>query len=270
MSDGEAQWIWLACRTAVDVWDYDGWELLSERMVSLARGSGVLAALSLGLTLRMGAHLHAGELAAVTSLHEEVSAINEATGTHLAPYGALLLFAWRGSEAKGAALIKATLRDAASRGEGQGVAVAQSAGAVLYNGLGRYPEALAAARLAGEYAGDLVFRNWGLAELVEAAVRCGDKAAAADALGSLSQTTRPSGTDWALGVEARCRALLSRDDTAEQLYREAIERLGRTRVRVALARAHLVYGEWLRQEQRRLDAREQLRTAYEMFAAMGI
>lgn len=170
MSDGEAQWIWLACRTAVDVWGYDGWELLSERMVALARRSGDLTALPLGLTLRMGAHLHAGELAAVSSLHEEVSAINDATGTHLAPYSALLLFAWRGSEAEGAGLIEATLREVALRGEGQGVAVAQSAGAILYNGLGRHHEALPAARIASECRGELVFRNWGLAELVEAAV----------------------------------------------------------------------------------------------------
>jgi DNA-binding CsgD family transcriptional regulator len=250
--------------------DYDGWEILSERMVALARRSGDLTVLPLGLTLRMGAHLHAGELAAVSSLHEEVSAINDATGTHLAPYSALLLFAWRGSEAEGAGLIEATLREVALRGEGQGVAVAQSAGAILYNGLGRYQEALAAARIASECRGELVFRNWGLAELVEAAVRCGDGAAATDALESLSQTTRPSGTDWALGVEARCRALLSRGETAEHLYREAIERLGRSRVRIALARAHLLYGEWLRQEDRRLDAREQLRTAYEMCTRIGL
>jgi hypothetical protein len=150
----------------------------------------------------------------------------------------LLLFAWRGSEAEGVGLTEAALREVALRGEGQGVAVAQSAGAILYNGLGRSQEALAAARIASECRGELVFGNWGLAELVEAAVRCGDGAAATDALESLSQTTRPSDTDWALGVEARCRVLLSRGETAEHLYREAIERLGRSRVRIALARAY--------------------------------
>jgi DNA-binding CsgD family transcriptional regulator len=142
--------------------------------------------------------------------------------------------------------------------------------AVLHNGLGRYEEALAAAQQAGEDTHASWWRNWGLVELIEAAVRSGKPELAADALGQLSQTTAASGTDWALGIEARSRALLSDNETAERLHREAIERLERTRVRVELARAHLLYGEWLRRERRRLDAREQLRTAHQLFTEFGM
>jgi DNA-binding CsgD family transcriptional regulator len=141
---------------------------------------------------------------------------------------------------------------------------------VLYNGLGRYDDALAAVQQAGEYPEELLFSTWGLVELIEAAARNGKAERAADALRQLSETTRATGTEWALGIEARSRALLSEGEAAERLYREAIDRLARTRVRVALARAHLLYGEWLRRENRRVDAREQLRTAHELFTAMGI
>src|SRR5207244_790677 len=133
---------------------------------------------------------------------------------------------------------------------------------------GRYEDAVDAAQRAGEHPEELPFA-WGLVELIEAASRSGKAARAADALQRLSETTRASGTDWALGIEARSRALLSDGEAAERLYREAIDRLGRTRVRWALARAHLLYGEWLRRERKRMDAREQLRTAHEMFATMG-
>ncbi len=142
--------------------------------------------------------------------------------------------------------------------------------AVLYNGLGRYDDALAAAREATEYPEDLAFFNWGLVELIEAAARSGKPELAADALARLSQTTAASGTDWALGVEARSRALLTGREAAETFYRQAIQALERTRVRVELARAHLLYGEWLRRERRRLDAREQLRQAHELFTEFGM
>ena len=142
--------------------------------------------------------------------------------------------------------------------------------AVLYNGLARYDDALAAARQATEYPEDLAFFTWGLVELIEAAVRSGEAEVAVDGLGRLSEMTRASGTDWAFGVEARCRALLSDGEAAETLYRQALEALERTRVRVELARAHLLYGEWLRRERRRLDAREQLRTAHTLFTQFGM
>jgi ATP/maltotriose-dependent transcriptional regulator MalT len=155
-----------------------------------------------------------------------------------------------------------------SRGEGRGV-TSQYSAALLYNGLGRYDEALAAAELVCEY-DDVGVLGWSLTELVEAAVRSGQPARASEALQRLSETTCASGTDWALGAEARSRALLSEGETAENYYREAIERLGRTRMRPAAARAHLLYGEWLRRENRRLDARAELRTAHDLFTAMGI
>jgi DNA-binding CsgD family transcriptional regulator len=156
---------------------------------------------------------------------------------------------------------------AISRGEGRGVAT-QYAVALLYNGLGRYDKALAAAELACEY-DDIGVVGWSLTELVEAAVRSGQPARASDALRRLSETTRASGTDWGLGIEARSRALLSEGQAAENCYREAIERLGRTRMRPAAARAHLLYGEWLRRENRRQDARAELRTAHGLFTTMG-
>ena len=141
---------------------------------------------------------------------------------------------------------------------------------MLDNGLCRYDEALAAAEPGSEYPDELGLAAWPAVELIEAAARTGQPERGIGALRRLAEVTRAGGTDWALGIEARSRALLSDGGPAERLYREAIERLGRTRVRVELARAHLLYGEWLRREGRRVDAREQLRTARQMLAAMGI
>jgi DNA-binding CsgD family transcriptional regulator len=155
------------------------------------------------------------------------------------------------------------------RGEGVAPTLLQWAQAVLYNGLGRYQDALAAAQRAGEDPHELVFSTWAAAELIEAAVRSGIPERATGALERLSDSARASGSDWALGVEACARALLSDGQTADRLYRDAVDRLGRTRLRVELARAHLLYGEWLRRQNRRIDAREQLRTAHEMFVTMG-
>ena len=156
------------------------------------------------------------------------------------------------------------------RSEGTAIAVTEWASAVLGNSLGRYEEALAAAEQGSEYPDDLGLATWSMVELIEAAARTGLPERAAGAMRRVSATTRASGSDWALGIEARSRALLSEGESAERLYCEAIERLGRIGVRVELARAHLLYGEWLRRENRRVDAREQLRGAYEMLTAMGI
>jgi DNA-binding CsgD family transcriptional regulator len=262
--------LWLACRVAIDIWDFEHWDLLSARLVALARESGAVVALPLALAVRIGVHLHAGELAAVTALQDEVEAINQATGSHLAPYGRVMLLAWQGAEKEATALIGSTLREVRSRGEGQGLAVAYQSHAVLLNGLGLYHDAIKAARLGSSYPGDLAFRNWSLVELVEAATRTGDLATATDALEQLAKTTRPSGTDWALGIEALGRALLADGDDAEELYRQAITHLESGRVRVPLARAHLLYGEWLRRNRHNLAARSQLRTAHQMLAGMGI
>jgi ATP/maltotriose-dependent transcriptional regulator MalT len=255
---------------AVELWDDEAWEELATRWVQLARATGALTVLPGILTTRVLAHTFAGELAAAESLIGEVQAASEATGIHLAPYGALFLASWRGREVEAVELIEATTDDVTAGGEGVGLTISDWASAVLSNGLGRYEEALAAAERASEQPRAVGFTSWALIEGIVAAVRSGNSERAADVLAQLSELTRPSGTDWALGIVARSRALLSEGGAADSLYREAIERFGRTRMRVELARAHLYYGEWLRRERRRLAAREQLRTAHEMFTAMGI
>jgi DNA-binding CsgD family transcriptional regulator len=263
------RWLWLACRAAGDLWDDESWHVLATRQVEFARDAGALTVLPVALNSRIYMHLNAGELAAAASLIAEAEAVTEATGSHLAPYGALLLAVWQGREPDATALNETTMNEVVRRGEGLGQTVLLWATAVLYNSLGRYEDALAAARRAGTGSHEQLFSKWSAVELIEAATRIGVREDVADACERLSETTRASGSDWALGIEARSRALLSDDDAADRLYREAIDRLGRTRVRVELARAHLLYGEWLRRERRRVDGREQLRTAHGMFVAMG-
>ncbi|TDW24350.1 helix-turn-helix transcriptional regulator [Kribbella kalugense] len=269
--EGELRWLWLACTAAIHLWDDARWDTLSGRYVHLARDAGALSELPLALSQRVGALLFAGELAAAASLVEEVQVVTEATGSRLAPYGALGLAALRGREAELSKLATATKDEVVRRGEGIGIGLCDWATAVLHNGLGHYQNAMQAAEMASAYlANASPSVNWGLAELVEAAARGGMPERAADAVRRLSESTSASGSDWALGVEARSRALLSEGDTADRLYREAIERLGRTRMRADLARAHLVYGEWLRRENHRSHAREQLRVAYKRFTDMGM
>jgi DNA-binding CsgD family transcriptional regulator len=269
-SGEELHGLWPACCAAADLWEDDIWEGLAIRHLQRVREAGALTMLPMAISQRIAAHAFAGELAAGASLIEELRPATEATGSHIPSHASLVLAAWRGREAEASMLIEAIVQEVASRGEGLGVTVTHWARAVLYNGLGRYEDALAAAERASGQPEDLAVFNWGLAELIIAAVRSGHMERASAALERLSEITRASGTDWALGIEARSRALLSKGDAAERLYREAIERLGRTHVRVELGRAHLLYGEWLRRERRRVDAREQLRTAHEMFTAMGL
>jgi len=210
----------------------------------------------------------AGDFTAATSLIGEAEAIVEATRSTVGMYSPASLAGWRGHRAAAEAVIGATVERGRARGQGSAVKVAQAAGAILYNGLARYDEALAFARLANDPPA-----HWSshlnLPDLVEAATRSGDAHLAREALGRLSESTQASGTDWALGVEARSRALVSIGDAAEARYLEAIERLGRSPLRPDAARAHLLYGEWLRREKRRIEAREQLRTAHGLFDAMG-
>jgi len=268
-TEEELRWLQLACRAAVDLWDDEAWEALSIRHATLARDTGMLSELPVALNTRVGVHLNAGELAAAGSVVDEVEMIIEATGSQIVPYGALGLAAWQGREAPAAELFKVSMKEVLRRGEGVGLTAIAWARAQLYNSLGRYAEALAAAEQASEHPEELLFSTWGLVELIEAAVRSGKRQRAADALQRLTESTRACRTDWALGVEARSQALLSDGEVADRLYREAIDRLGRTGVRGALARAHLLYGEWLRREHRRIDARQQLRIADQMFTAMG-
>ncbi len=269
-SEDGIRWLWLACRTAMDLCDYESWYVLSARQIQLARGAGALTVLPLALNLRAGIHLFAGEFAAAQTLSEEAHAVSEAIANPDVPHARLFLAAWRGHRNETLRLTAAGDRDATARGEGRTIGVGKYATAVLYNGLARYDDALDAARQATEYPQDLAFFAWGLVELIEAAARSGKARLGVDGLRPLSELTRASGTDWALGIEARSRALVTEGEAAEPLYLEAIERLEGTRVRVELARAHLVYGEWLRRERRRLDARERLRHAHELFTEFGM
>jgi DNA-binding CsgD family transcriptional regulator len=267
-AEEELRWLWLACVAALHLWDDGRWDVLSRRHVELAREVGALGELPLALSSRAYLLLFAGELTAAASLAEEVQAATEATGSSLAPYAALGLAALRGDETQAAALTGATAPDVALRGEGIGVTLTNWANAVLGNGLGRYDRALAAAERGSEDPDELGLAAWSMVELVEAAARTGQPGRAVGALEFLAEITSAAGTDWALGIQARSRALLGEGSSVEELYLDAVQRLGRTRIRTELARTHLVYGEWLRRENRRIDARAQLRTAYQMFASM--
>jgi DNA-binding CsgD family transcriptional regulator len=264
----EAGWLFLAAWAASDLWDDETATLLSTRQLELARDTGALTVMPIVLSARSVIHVMCGELAAAAALLDELRAVTDATGIAIAPYGAIWLAALRGREVEATELLEATVSDAVTRGEGHALYMSGLVKAVLYNGLGRYDAALAALGQAGEHL-DGMDSATAAAELVEAAARCGQLELAGRALERIAETAGASGTDWALGMEARSGALLSDGDAAERLYQEAIERLARTRIRVQLARAHLVYGEWLRRERRRLDARKQLRIALEMFTAIG-
>jgi len=264
------RWGWLAPGAATAVWDDEGYRVIAERMVQLVRDAGALAELPV--------HLHAlalerawhGDFAGAGLLIAESDAVAAATGTQLPPFAVLRLRSLQGREAEAAALIEATIQQATAGGQGIAVMAAQWAAAVLYNGLARYDEAASAARQVTENAIDPWESAFALPELVEAATRAGDVRLARDALERLAETTQPCGTDFALGIEVRCRALLSDGEVAGHLYRHAIDRLSRTRLHPELARAHLLYGEWLRRQGRRADAREQLRTAHDMFTSIGM
>jgi DNA-binding CsgD family transcriptional regulator len=266
----EARWLWFASWIAIYLWDDEAWWGFSTRHLDLVREAGALTALPFVLTDRSCVCAFHGELGEAASCEEELKAATDATGIATVPYGALALAALRGCEAEFSQLIKTPVKEARARGEGLALTITEILSGTLYNGLGRHNAALASVGQPERYYEESAVL-WALIELIEAAVRSGEPQVAGDALELFAQKTRVAGTDWALGIEARCRALLSHSaGEAESLYREAIERLGRTRVRVELARAHLLYGEWLRRERRRVDARERLRTAFEMFNAMGI
>jgi DNA-binding CsgD family transcriptional regulator len=263
------RWLWQGCVVALEMWDDGSAYFLSHRSVQIASETGTLSELALALSARTPVLVFCGELAAAASSVAETQWVQEATGISSAPYGALILEAWQGRPRETTRLIEMALREAGSRGEGIGVAIGEYARAVLCNSLGQYEEALVAACSASEYQ-EIVGENWGLSELIEPATRTGRTDLATDALNRLATKARATGTGWALGIEARSRALLSEGDRAEAWFREAIEHLGRTRVRAELARAQLLYGEWLRRDNRRLDARAQLGAAHDQFLLMGM
>ena len=259
------RWGWMAQSASITVWDDDGWGAICTRNVRLVRDAGALAELPIQLSGLGMARSWAGDFAGAAALAAEADSVAAATGGRSVPYALLRLRALQGRETEASAVI-----EQAAAG-GPGVAIyAQWAAAVLYNGLARYEEAAEAARQATSNTFDFFVSAWALPELVEAAARAGNPGLARDALDRLAKVTQPCGTDVALGIEARSRALLNYGMTADDLYRVAIDRLGRTRLRPELARAHLLYGEWLRREGRRAGAREQLRTAHEMFTAFGM
>jgi DNA-binding CsgD family transcriptional regulator len=262
------RWLWLACRIAADLWDDEIWDELATRGVRRAREAGALSVLPLAASYRAGVHIHAGEYAEASALLEEAYAVTQATHTAPLVQATQMIAAYRGNEGQALELIEAGRQDATARGQSMALSMIECANAVLFNGLGRYQEALAAAERACAQ-DELSLYGLALVELIEAAVRSNRPELAATALERLGERTRASGTDWALGIEARSRALLTDGPSAEPLYEEAVKRLAHGRVAPHLARAQLVYGEWLRREKRRVEAREQLRAAHETFSRIG-
>jgi DNA-binding CsgD family transcriptional regulator/tetratricopeptide (TPR) repeat protein len=262
------RWGWMAVGARCAVWDFEGFHATAARQVQMLRDAGALAELPMHLTYQAMSVAWTGDFAGAASLIAEVDSVAAATGISFPPYTLVRLRALQGREDEASAAIA----NAIERFGGQGNTAARAhwAAAVLYNGLARYEAAAAAAQRAIAGALNHWMPGWVLPDLVEAAGRLGDTDLARGALERLTKTTQPFGTDFALGMEARCRALLSEGAAADALYREAIERLARTQLRPELARAHLLYGEWLRRENRRVDAREQLRTAHHMLTVIGM
>jgi DNA-binding CsgD family transcriptional regulator len=269
-AEDDFRWGWLALVPSNVLWDEQGWRAINVRQLQRARDAGALTRLPIDLTGSAIRLTWCGDFTAAAASIAEADAIAETTRSRIAATGAMLLAAFRGRSAEAAALIEATIAEAEPGGQGIAVQYSQWVAAVLFNGLGRYDQALAAALRAGRDTPELFLSAWALPELIEASVRSGESHLGADALELLTEATSTAGTDWALGIEARSRAMLSAGATAETLYLEAIARLTRTRLRPERARAHLLYGEWLRRQGRRADARTQLGTAHELFTEIGM
>jgi DNA-binding CsgD family transcriptional regulator len=268
--DEVLRWGWLAARAAIWLWDYDSGLEIPRRAVQLARDSGTLEVLAVANNVCGQAAVWGGDFELAALMAAEVEAVKEATGSRIGPYTMISLVGFRGREAEASPLIESVITGAAASGQGTAVQYAHWAKSVLMNGLGRYEEALAAAVEATRGTPQIFITTWALSELIEAATRTGDAERARDALARLGAQTEATDADWAHGIHAHSRALLSEGEAAERWYREAIERLRRTRLRPHLARAHLLYGEWLRRENRRVDARAQLRAAHEQFETIGM
>ena len=264
------RWGWLATFAACTLWDEEDWYAINDRQLHSVRDAGLLFNLPMYIHSLGSNLIWRGDFAAAASLIAEADTVAEATGTRFARATAMTLECFRGREAKASALIEVNANHASVAGLGVAIQICQWVSAVLNNGLGRYEQALAGAQAASEEAPALFVSGWALVELIEAAARTGRTRIAGEALERLAEAARAGGTDWGLGVLARSRALLGEGADAEQSYREAIERLSRTRLAPDLARVHLVYGEWLRRGNRRVDARAQLRIAHEMFTSIGM
>jgi DNA-binding CsgD family transcriptional regulator len=268
--EDELRWLWLACRIARALADDAAWDELTARHLELARRAGAFSALPVALTDRVLVELFCGRVELAMSLAAESDAVVEATGSHVMLRTSIVLANWRGRDAEAVALIEARRQDVLRRGEGLWLAANDWGSAIRYNGLGRYEDALSLAEQAAETARGLGPSILLLAELIEAAARSGQAERATGPLAQLAEIAQAAGTDWALGTHARAAAMLAEGEAAERLYREAIERLSRVRSCATLARARLLYGEWLRREHRRVDAREQLRVAHTMLSDMGM
>jgi DNA-binding NarL/FixJ family response regulator len=268
--DDVLRWGWAARAASALVWDFEGMLAISERQVRLVRDAGALAFLPLHLFQLAIVRMWSGDLASADLLVAESDSVTAATRSRFPPYAALRLRALKGREADAAAEIASAIDRAHAEGHGMLGAYAHWAAATLYNGLGRYEEAAAAAEQASADSLNPWMSMYALPELVEAAARAGDEELAREAFERLAATTRPCATDFARGMEARCRALVSDGVAADEASREAIDRLGRAQLRPELARAHLLFGERVRREGRRADARKQLRTAHDMLATIGM
>ncbi|MEV0136408.1 LuxR C-terminal-related transcriptional regulator [Dactylosporangium sp. NPDC050688] len=263
------KWGWVASGVSCAIWDDQVMCETYIRAADVVRAAGALTELPIYLASLGIATSWTGDFAAAAAIVAEADAVATATGIPIAQHTKLLLTAMQGKEVEASELIAATIEWAGADGQLMGVTSANWAAAVLYNGLSRHEQAMAAAQASTQIA-ELWVSVWVLPEIVEAATRVGDEKVARGALERLADAAEPCDTDWAQGILARCRALLSDGAPADRLYREAIERLGRTRLRPEHARAHLLYGEWLRRERQRVDARAHLRTAYEMFVSIGM
>ena len=263
------RWGWMATAASDAVWDNEDMLATAARVLQLVRDAGALAQLPIHLSAVALARAWRGDLAGAASLVAEIDSVVAATGSRLGPGAALRLRSLQGREAEISALIASTIEHAAAGGHTIAL-YAHWAAAVLYNGLARYQEAAESAVQATSSPFEVFVSVRALPELVEAAARAGDGELAREALERLAETTRPCGNDLALGIEARSRALLSDGAAAADLYREAVDRLRRTQLRPELGRAQLLYGEWLRRQGRRVDAREQLRAAHDLFATIGM
>ena len=264
------RWSWLAGGTAALIWDYDGWAALTAQQERIARDVGALSVLPITLSNRVGVCLVAGDVDGATSLVDQVQIVTDASDNPRLPNAAVTLAAFRGDEPEARRLIDATTEDSLARGEGLAITVALWAKAVLCNGTGHYEEALKAAGDAISDRNNLWFWAWAAVEVVEAASRTGNVAQAIPVLERLTESTETSGSEWALGTQARCHALLSDGKRADSLYQEALERLSPTPMGFEVARTRLLYGEWLRRQQRQKDAREQLRRAHDDFEEFGM
>ena len=264
------RWGWAATAASDATWDPEGTRAIAELQSSIFRQVGALGQLPIPLAALGNVALWSGDLAGAAAIAAEATSVATAIGSQFPPTIALRLLAMQGNEREAAGLIAGTLADAERGGRGMGATNADWAAAVLYNGLARYDQAMTAADRATSATFEPFVSMWALPELIEAAARTGHSERAHDALERLAETTQPCGTDSALGIEARCRALVSDGDGADDLHREAIQRLGNTPLRPDLARALLLHGEWLRREGRRVDAREQLRSAYDLFVTIGM